>query len=481
MRVILDGASLTAIQVVELARCDQPNLSIKPQAREHMTCSWQVAERAASDGPVYGRTTGVGANRITDVAGDLGDTLRLLRSHGTAAGGVVSAEVTRATMIVRLNQLLRGGSGMHPGIADALLAAIQENCIPMVHAHAAIGTGDLSAMAEIGLALMGEHDFHDSERRRLWQPRPGDALPLISSNAATIAAAATALDRAARWYTALTRVVATVFVGLRASRQPLDTSVQAAHPVPGQGIAAADLMALLDEVVDEPARVQDSFGFRVYPQVAGVLVDALESLRNVAEIEMNASAENPFIDVHSEGVLHNGNFHTFALACALDQVKLALTATCQLSMSRVADLSSPAMTGLSSFLSSGAAGSSGGMLLEYVQSAAQAMLRHAAQPATLGSVSISQGTENHASFSSQAVNQLESCLDAADEVLAVEMLMSSRLFTLRGQTPSRRTCVGVFLQDVFDVVDSDCEDRTLTQDLAAVSCLLRSRTESSVS
>ena len=78
---------------------------------------------AATAGPVYGVSTGVGALRdveIDDVPGDAVDltgehdphALRLWRSHAGGMGPELDDQQARATMVIRLHQLLRGGSGV---------------------------------------------------------------------------------------------------------------------------------------------------------------------------------------------------------------------------------------------------------------------------------------------------------------------------------------------------------------------------------
>ena len=64
--------------------------------------------------PVYGRTTGVSTNRDVVVRGLEGHGERLLRSHAGGAGPLVEVAETHAMMVVRLNQLAAGGSGVRP-------------------------------------------------------------------------------------------------------------------------------------------------------------------------------------------------------------------------------------------------------------------------------------------------------------------------------------------------------------------------------
>src|SRR4051794_25392285 len=71
--------------------------------------------------PTYGRTTGVGANRITPVApDDVEYGMRLLRSHAVDAGDPLTDRTVRAMLASRLIQLCVPGAGLDPTILAGL-------------------------------------------------------------------------------------------------------------------------------------------------------------------------------------------------------------------------------------------------------------------------------------------------------------------------------------------------------------------------
>lgn len=87
------------------------------------------------------------------------DSLIQERSRGssmTGSGEPLSDDAVRAVMVIRLNQLAAAGSGVHPRLLRALEQALRVGALPLVHTRGAIGTGDLTALAEIGLTLAGE-------------------------------------------------------------------------------------------------------------------------------------------------------------------------------------------------------------------------------------------------------------------------------------------------------------------------------------
>ncbi|MER6947174.1 aromatic amino acid ammonia-lyase [Nonomuraea sp. NPDC000554] len=439
----LDGAGLTCAQIHEVGYDGaRVTISSLDRARE----AWGAAQELR--GPVYGQSTGVGANKDTDVEDGGFD---LLRSHAGGVGAPVEPERARAMLVVRLNQLLAGGSGVDPGVLPVLADAINGGFTPPIRTYGAIGTGDLTALATTALCLLGELPWNS--------PSPGaagpryplasrDALPFISSGAATLADSALACHRLRRLLEAAVDVAAFSFAAVEASAEPLAAVVQEARPHSGQAATAARLRGL---IAHEPSpRVQDPYGYRAFAQVHGAALDTLDRARDVVETDVNAATENPLI---ADGLAwHNGNFHAAPVALALDALRAALAQTAQLSTARLATLMEPSYTGLLPFLAA-SPGGSGAMILEYVAQDALAELRHLATPVTTGTAVISRGTEDHASFATQAARYALRCLEPLEIVLACERVAATRALYHRRQiaTPDR-------------VLTSDIEDarRALT-------------------
>ncbi len=82
-----------------------------------------VAE-VARHRPVYGRTTGVGANRDV-LTTDPEHGARLLGSHSTTGTTSYPKDVVRLGLLIRVNQLAAGGSGLEPAVADAIVDLAQ--------------------------------------------------------------------------------------------------------------------------------------------------------------------------------------------------------------------------------------------------------------------------------------------------------------------------------------------------------------------
>src|SRR5918911_328400 len=108
---------LAPAAVVAAARGGAVDVELTPAARERIARSRRAAEELAERQPVYGRNTGVGANKQVDVAEtDLrAHSVRLLRSHAGGVGDPLPDDLVRAALLIRLAQIAAGGGGPPPG------------------------------------------------------------------------------------------------------------------------------------------------------------------------------------------------------------------------------------------------------------------------------------------------------------------------------------------------------------------------------
>jgi histidine ammonia-lyase len=220
-------------------------------------------------------------------------------------------------------------------------------------------------------------------------------------------------------------------------------------------------MRVLTADAPPAARLQDPFGLRCVPPVAGALDDALTALENVLAVEINAGSENPLFA--GGRALHHGGFHAATCALALDAVRLALVPFASLSAARLTHLMAPELSGLTPFLGADQPGASGVMIAEYLAADALARLRAEAAPAVLGSATISRGLEEHASFAWQAAGQALRAVTHVRTVVALEWVVAERALRMRGARPNGVLAGARALAADFD---DRLEDRPIGEDVA---------------
>ncbi|MGN6796103.1 MAG: aromatic amino acid ammonia-lyase [Streptosporangiaceae bacterium] len=475
--VLLDGQRITCAQVRDLAR-GLASASMADEGVERARAAAATAAQVAATRPVYGRTTGVGANRDqpVELADGAEHGYRLLRSHAGGSGPLIGADLSRAMLVVRANQIAAGGSGVDPGVLGPLLAGVNAGLWVPVPRYGAIGTGDLTALAVTALCLLGERDWQlppggDHVEQPRFQLASADALAFLSSNAATVGEAALACCDLADLMMASIVIAALSHCAVEASVEPYAAAVHEARRYRGQRAVAAVLRDLLGTDYGNSVRIQDPYGYRALPQVHGPAVDAVKRAAGAVSAELNAAAENPLVDVAGATVWHNGNFHTAYVGLTLDTVRAALFQTAALSASRLGTLVEPAFTGLAPFLATDPPPSSGIMILEYVSQSAIAEIRRLAAPAALGSAVLSRGVEEHAGFSTQSARATTDVVEAYRVVLACEMVAAVRALRLRGIRPAARGLAAAF-DLAAGALPPGTADRALDNDLAAAQRLL---------
>ncbi|MFJ8282636.1 aromatic amino acid ammonia-lyase [Streptomyces griseoviridis] len=530
--VVLDGTGLAVADVVRLA-----DGTARPvpgtDALGRVGESWDAARRIAATGRVYGRSTGVGANRNEDVPTEAAAEhgLRLLRSHAGAIGDELPARQVRAMLAVRANQLLAGGAGLRPTVVTALCEALESGAHPVVNEFGSVGTGDIAALAQAGLALAGEHPWRGggadpasaaggpdavgaaygpdaagaaggpaawseagganpggaggpgdggAGRRPLGVPAAqpldnNDALAFISSNALTLGQSALALHELRGLVEATQVVAALSLLAVDGSHEAYAAPVHAARPHRGSGEVARrmrELIGAADRPTPPLGRLQDPYGFRCLPQIHGPAHDAADALEDIITVEINAAAENPLISPADLAAYHHGGFYQAQLALALDHFRLSLTQVARLSTSRLSTLNEPAYTRLRPFLADAEPASSGVMILEYAAGAALGDLRAFSAPASLGHAVLSRGVEEQASFASLAARQTLRACRAYRLVVGCELVAAVRALRQRGLGADPELPVGRALALAEPVLDADQADRPLTDDVTAAAALL---------
>ena len=471
--VTIDGRTLALPSLSQIS--SGAGVLVDESARLRGMAGQLTAERIAEIRPLYGRNTGVGANRDQaaddDAPADHG--LAILRSHAAGWGVCLAPRSIRCALAIRANQLLAGGSGADIDLALALanLAEGPDHDLPQVHSRGALGTSDLTALAEVGMTLLGERPRANGVCRQSYALRSVDALPLMSSHAFTLAEGALGcVDLQHLSRVALT-ICALSWVALRANLEAVGPAVRTVTPFPGAISVADQMTSLLAKQRIEPIHLQDFFGLRTWPQVHGPLLDRLADLQSVVETSINTSSENPVFSTGShESAAHHGAFHAAYLALALDSALLALTRSARSGQSRIAHLLTDSSTGLPRFLADVRVGSSGLLIGEYVAGSAMASIRdHASSPASVQTISISGGVEDDASFASVAASRFSPAVASYRRLLAVELVCAVRAIRWRG------TRVNGLLAEAFEAsagLPDDMADRDVEPDFSAADELL---------
>jgi histidine ammonia-lyase len=483
--VLLDGATLTPRKLALIAR-EGAVAELHADARARNDAARvALAEFLDCGGELYGVTTGVGALRDYRIPDESRErySLSLLRSHACGAGLPLPAQVVRAAMATRANQLGAGGAGVAQQLLDALIGALNAGLSPFTRELGSLGTGDLTNLADIALALVGEGQVWRGDELlpaasaladagvEQAQLGPRDGLAFMSSNAVSVARAALLVVDSRRLLDAWLSVAALSFEAAAADPVALDPRIHSAIHRPGQAAVAARMRELLAGVDQRrrqagPLGIQDPYPFRAQPQVDGAVHDALLVLEETVDHELNFAGENALI-VAGDGVaLPNGNPHAAPLANAIDNLRTAVASSAALIAARVSTLLDSELTGLPPFLArpERVGFESGALVLEYTAHAAVAEVRSLVTPVAAQTVGVSRGVESHSSLAPIAARRAQQAIDALRIAVATELVVAVRALRLAGQEP-----LGAGNQALWaaaaELLSDDLADRPLSPDV----------------
>ncbi|MGH2489420.1 MAG: histidine ammonia-lyase [Candidatus Limnocylindria bacterium] len=487
----LTGRDLTVEDVVAVARGGRP-VGIDADARDRMAASRAVIDRVVASGEtVYGVTTGFGDLADVRISPEQTATLQhnLVRSHAAGVGEPLPAEVVRAMLVLRINALAVGLSGVRPELGDLLVAMLNAGIHPVVPSRGSVGaSGDLAPLAHLALVVIGEGEADVGGTRR-----PGaealasaglepmdleakEGLALLNGTQLMAALGALASADAARLAATADVVGAMSLEAMLGTASAFDEALIGARPHPGQIASAQRLRQLLaDSEIgashrSSPHRLQDPYSLRCMPQVHGAVRDALRPLEEVLAVEMNAATDNPLVFPDGR-VISGGNFHGQPLALTLDQARVALTALAAISERRTARLVDARLSGLPAFLASEPGLESGLMIAQYSAAALVNELKTMAHPASVDTIPTSANQEDHVSMGATSGLLLREAVDRVTTVLAIEALCAARGLDLRAPLRPGRG-VATAHQAVRAIVEPLTADRPPGLDIGAVARLV---------
>ncbi len=491
MEIVANGESLTIEQVVEVARRGAP-VRVELPPRFHASRKL-VLDKVAGSEPVYGINTGFGQLATIRIPRDQVAELQrnLIMSHSAGVGEPVSTEVCRAMLLLRLNALAKGYSGVREELVALLAAMLNSGVHPLIPSRGSVGaSGDLAPLAHLALVIIGQ-----GEAEYRGEKLPGaealaraglapiqleakEGLALINGTQFMSAHGSLALYDAERLVEVAEIACALSIEAFKGSMRPSDPRLQGVRPHPGQIAAAAHLHYLLEgsPIVEshqhDCPRVQDPYSLRCAPQVFGAVREGLAFVRQIVEREIDSATDNPLCFPEDGEVISGGNFHGQPIALALDVAKLVLTQLGNFSDRRSYRLLSTEFSGLPPFLAENPGLNSGYMVAQYAGAALCAENQTLAVPASLHSIPTSAGMEDFNSMGATSAVHLRMVVENVSRIVAVELLCATQGVEERRPlqtTPPLEAAIAC----VRRVAPTLTTDRPLSGEIEAVAGLVR--------
>lgn len=465
--------------------------------------TWAQIDRAQSvvkskvDGGdiVYGVNTGFGRLASEHIAPELLTELQhnLILSHATGVGDYIDPATVRLILVLKINALSRGASGIRSSVMKLLLELLNNDILPAIPEKGSVGaSGDLAPLAHLSLPLIGEGKVHVGGVMKDSPNALADAgltsmhltakegLALLNGTQVSTALALKGLFEAEQNINAAFVAGSLTVEAALGSRVPFDKRIQAVRGQVGQIEAAKIYRDLLmsSEIADSHvgcAKVQDPYSLRCQPQVMGACLDQLKNAAAIIEIEANAVSDNPLIFVEDGDILSGGNFHAQPVAFAADNMALAIAEIGAMSERRMAMLLDSNMSQLPPFLVEDAGVNSGFMIAQVTAAALASENKSLAHPASVDSLPTSANQEDHVSMATFAARRLADMNLNTRYVVAVELLAACQGIDLRRPLKSN-TVLEKYWADVRSVAAYWDHDRYFQPDLEAISELIQCNT-----
>ncbi|TNM61771.1 HAL/PAL/TAL family ammonia-lyase [Aliirhizobium smilacinae] len=480
--VRLTGSGVSIADIAAIAR-KQVRVVADERVIARLVEARLVLESVAAPGqPIYGMNTGLGANLKTAVTGEFAAfQLQLIRGRGMAVGEPMPRDVTRAVLAARIAMLAVGGSGVSPGVFEALLALLNAGVHPVMRSVGSIGAGDLVLLSAVARVLVGEGDAEyqgnvlsalEALARAGLKPatlQPKDGISLLNASAVSAGKGALVLHDLRHLLGWQRQAAALSFEGMAGNPAILAPAIQAARPAPGQIEEARLLEEALhgSSLFEGDTAIQDPLSLRCIAPILGALADALERAERVVELELNSAADNPLVIIDEGRVLSTGNFHTPALSLAFENLGLAVAQAAAASAARFIQLTGPARKGLPRYLSPVGGASAGFVPMQKTVTALMAEIRHQANPVMLDFLAVSEGVEDHATQSLLTIRKLDEMLASWQLLIACEMAAAAQAVDLQ----KGHRC-GIGTRNTYDMIRSKVpaleEDRSLGEDISVL-------------
>lgn len=489
--IYLDGNSLTIKDIVAIAR-NKEKVGLSKEAEKQMQISRDIVEKNIEEKKViYGLNTGFGKFVNVAISDDDLDRLQLnlILSDAVGVGDPFPQDVTRAIMLLRINALAKGFSGVRLLMVETMIAMLNHGVHPVIPEKGSVGSsGDLCPLAHMVLPMIGEGEAEYQGQvltgREAMEAagipvitlKAKEGLALINGTCAMLGVASLAIYDAQILVKTADVTAALTVDALEGIIDAFDPRIQIVRPHKGQIDVAANLRQILSgsrlTTRQGQIRVQDAYSLRCLPQIHGASRLAFDYVKNVIETEINSVTDNPLIFPDNGDIFSGGNFHGQPVAIAMDTLGIAMAEYANVSERRIERMVNPALSGLPGFLTVEEGINDGFMVAQYSAAALVSENKVLAHPASVDSIPTSANQEDHVSMGTIAARKAATIINHVQNVLAIELICAAQAVDFKDKDK-----LGKGTRAAYDVIRSQvtfmATDRAIYKDMRKIFALLK--------
>ncbi|KAI9680456.1 MAG: hypothetical protein M1822_007214 [Bathelium mastoideum] len=279
----------------------------------------------------------------------------------------------RASMLIRLNSLAGGASGVRVNIAESLRDLLNKDVVPRIPVRGSISaSGDLSALAWIGALMEGKTSAaaftgpRDVEWGRRVTTRADialseagiapislrakEGLAIVNGTAVSAGVAALAAHECLQLAALAQLLTAMSVEALRGSDESFEPFIARVRAHPGQTDSARNIKAFLagsrllnrHDSRDVATLRQDRYSLRTASQWIGPVLEDFGLAYDQLTIELNSVTDNPLVEVETGRVFHGGNFQARAVTSAVEKLRQGLQSLGRMLFAQCTEMINPA-------------------------------------------------------------------------------------------------------------------------------------------
>jgi histidine ammonia-lyase len=465
--------------VIKIAR-DLIRGKIDKTAKQNIQKSFNATQvLVQSDSPIYAINTGFGSLCTTKISLDDREKLQenLLLSHSVGVGNPISPELAKMIMILKIQALCMGYSGVSLDVVERIKWHVEENVLPRIPEQGSVGaSGDLCPLSHCFLPLINHGELTIDEgttylptsdilakyKKTPLHLHAKEGLALNNGTQFMTAHGVYIVDKLRNCINHANLVASLSIEAYLASIKPMDARIHIIRPHPGAIEVAAYIRNLLQnsefqKFHESCDRVQDPYSFRCVPQVHGAVVDALNHFEEILIREINSVTDNPIIFSDTDSI-SGGNFHGEPIALPMDYVGLAASELGNISDRRIY-LLLHGQRDLPQYLIQNSGINSGFMIVQYCTAALVSENKSLCFPASADSIPTSLGQEDHVSMGSISARKTLKIIDNLEKIIAIELLCALQALDFRSDLKSTPAIEKVrkYVRESIPFINQDTE------------------------